>query len=93
MWGPRETAPHSLSRCCQPRAIELLGMPELIQYHVRVETGTGAVPRFVIREPRLLREDDLIQWQGRTYRVASVSFDPDRPNLAVITVKRTSQVS
>jgi hypothetical protein len=24
---------------------------------------------------------------------ASVSFDPDRPNLAVITVKRTSQVS
>jgi hypothetical protein len=68
-------------------------MPELIQYHVRVDTGTGAVPRFVIREPRLLRADDLIQWQGRSYRVASVSLDPDRPNLAVVTVKRTSQVS
>ena len=68
-------------------------MPELIQYHVRVETGTGAVPRFVIREPHLLREDDLIQWHGRTYRVASVSFDPDRPNLAVITVTRTGQAS
>lgn len=68
-------------------------MPELIQYHVRVDTGTGAVPRFVIREPRLLGEGDLIQWQGRTYRVASVSLDPDRPNLAVITVKRTNQAS
>ena len=26
-------------------------MPELIQYNVSVDTGTGAVPRFVIREP------------------------------------------
>jgi hypothetical protein len=68
-------------------------MPELVQYHVRVDTGTGAVPRFVLREPRHLREGDLIEWQGRQYQVVSVSFDPDRPTLAVATVQRTTRAS
>jgi hypothetical protein len=68
-------------------------MPDLIQYNVSIDTGTGAVPRFVIREPRHLGQGDLIEWQGRTYRVASVRFDPDRPHIAVATVKRTAGAS
>jgi hypothetical protein len=65
-------------------------MAALIEYHIRVETGTGAVPRFVIREPRRLRVGDRVEWQGRSYRVLSVSFDPDRPHLAVATVERAT---
>jgi hypothetical protein len=64
-------------------------MDELIQHQVTVDTGTGAVPRFVIREPRRLCVGDRIEWRSRSYRVVAVRFDPDRPHQAVATVERT----
>ena len=63
-------------------------MNESIKYHVLVDGGTGAGPEFEMRESRLLRQGDVFQWQGRSYRVISVRFDPTRPRLAVIRAAR-----
>jgi urease accessory protein UreE len=67
-------------------------LAELIQYHVRVETDTGAEQQFVMREPRLFREGDRFEWQGHSYRVVTVTFDPARPRLAAIKVERTGRL-
>jgi len=61
-------------------------MDELIRYHVRVESG--AEPSFEMREPRNLHPGDRFNWQGRSYEVISVRFDPDRPRQAVAHVRR-----
>ena len=65
-------------------------MHELIRYHVTVEAGSGAEPRFEMRESRRLREGDTFEWQGRSYRVLSASFDPARPHLAVVKATRAN---
>ena len=56
----------------------------MIQYHVRVESG----PKFVMQDPRRLHAGDVVEWQGRSYRVLTASFDPTRPRLAAIRVAR-----
>ena len=66
-------------------------MGESIKYHVLVDSGTGAEPEFEMRDPRALGEGDLFQWQGRSYRVRSVRFDPARPRLAVIRAERIAR--
>jgi len=64
-------------------------MTELVQYHVRVK-DSGAGSQFVMREPRLLRAGDRFGWQGHSYRVVSVRFDPARSHQAAITVERAA---
>ncbi len=61
-------------------------MDELIRYQVRVQASTEA--SFEMRQPRSLRAGDRFTWQGRSYEVVSVRFDPDRPRQAVATVRR-----
>ena len=61
-------------------------MDELIRYQVRLEAGAEA--SFEMRQPRSLRAGDRFDWQGRSYEVVAVRFDPDRPRQAVVTVKR-----
>ena len=63
-------------------------MDELIRYQMRIETGTEA--SFEMRQPRSLRAGDRFDWQGRSYEVVSVRFNPDRPRQAVATVKRAA---
>jgi hypothetical protein len=65
-------------------------MHELIRYHVTVEVGAGAEPRFEMREYRRLRDGDIFEWQGRSYRVLSASFDPARPHLAAVKAVRAN---
>jgi hypothetical protein len=61
---------------------------ELVQYHVRVKADTGAGSQFVMREPRLLKAGDRFSWQGHSYRVVSVRFDPARAHMTAITAER-----